>query len=320
MMGKKVILTIILIVSIAAVTVFYFLNKSKTENSSTNKMTYVNLLQEIQFQAPEDWILEDILNPRNIVLYPNKEAVEAAAKSEEEFYNSGNIHIKMLREIPGKDIVFDIFIEKEFEKALSDEKLEWSKEKFVTEIGYNAYRFQISKPFEYIYIVIDSPVAYWVSAKSETEEVKAVVNTLGPDEDQNEADAKRPSVKLESFLQKMEDVDIDGLYGLSTEEFSQKYSKSDFEQAIQGVEEQLGRLFIVVSCRFDSERAYVRAVLENQDENDLKYAAVTAELKKVGEEYKMNAIQIDKDREGLASQQTKPLTGDKAKDLFKQMR
>lgn len=315
------ILIIIGLIAVIAGTVFYVLeNKNNSKQIDDNKMTYVNLLQEIQFQMPKDWIVEDIITPKSIILYPNKETIKTAQKSEEDFYNAGNIQIKMLREIPGKDQVFDYFIEKEFEPILTKNKMEWTKEKFVSDNGYNSSKFKITKPFEFLYIIIDSPVAYWVSVKEENQEVKNIVDSFKPAEDQNKTEAKKSSFALEEFIKRMKEGDVDELYKIATPEFGQKYSKETLQKATEGVKNSLERPFVLVSSRFNNDTAYARGVLENNEKNNPQYALVTAELKKVGNDYKINAIQIDKDREGTPSQQSKPQTPSSAQDLLKKMK
>lgn len=312
------ILIIIGITTTIAVLVHFNL-KIKNDNSSqagNDKMIYVNLLQETQFQVSKNWILEDIVVAKNIILYPDKEAMKMAQVSEENFYNTGNIQVKMLREIPGKEQVFDYFVENEFEKILSSEKKEWTKEKFITETGYNGYRFKITKPFEYLYIIIDSPVAYWVSAKNETDEVKKIANSLKPIEEANKTEAKKSSFVLDEFIKKMKNGSFDELFNLSTDDFKQKYSEEALAGAIKNVKDSLNRTFVIVSVRFNEDTTYTRGVLENQDKNNPQYGLVTAELKKVGNEYKINAIQIDKDRKGTPSQQAKPQTPASAQELL----
>jgi len=297
---RKILFTILIILLSASIVSLFtvFTNKTKT---------YVNLIQGFTFKSPN--INEvDTITAAAYLIFPRSKTKEDLRKTKDEatFYAENGITFLPLRHIPGDEKSFDQFIKEEFiPKALANKYAE--EIRFTTDQNYKAYRFNIKNGVSHV--VINSPIAYWISANPQALDKIDIINTFKIQPNANSSETARIAAIVDTFIERLnaaqsKETEYSKVLELSTNEYKKNFSKEKLEI----FKHIFLRSYTTVDILSDSRHALINGVFEDEENN--KYTRIQAELTRTlpwGDNWKISSFKMYADAFGLPGTKLKTL-------------
>lgn len=263
--------------------------------------TYYNMLSEVQFELPNDYKPEDVTYPAGVALYENLSDEFKRTKSETDFLKSGGIYVKIARQIPGTKEMFEAFMKQDFEIKLKQLGKTFTSEMFVTDQGYDAFRTTVTNPGSEVHVVVNTPIAFWLTAQSDTPAFKRVYQSFKPFKADEVVDERQAVSVFESFITNLKDQDYAAAGNKMSLTLRNEFPADLLRSTFNSAQPRLNRPLHVFSLQTNGDKVAIRSTLEDAAKG--QFAFMDARLVKTAGEWQMDRFSFDADTAGLPFEQ-----------------
>lgn len=298
MLKNRLLLFIIVLAVISFGLYKYFAQKksfSKTEVGS--EFTYYNLLNEIKFNLPNEYRIEDVTYPYGLALYKSLSDEFKRTKTESDFLKDGGIYIKAVRQIPGTKETFEVFMKQDFEAKLKQLGKTFTSEMFVTDQGYDAFKTVVTSPGKEVHVVVNTPIAFWLEAESNTLDFQKVYQAFKQFKPEEAIEVKKAASIQESFIQDLQEENYEQAESKMSVTLKNKFSVEKLQTTFSPIKERFNRQLRVFSIQTDGQSAVIRSTLEDLKSN--QYAFLNTNLIQELNSWKIDRFVLNEDSPGL---------------------
>lgn len=296
----RMVVSIVVIAALVWAGYNYF-TKSRQLVPVVPELTYFNLLNEVMFDLPNKYQPEDVTYPYGIALYENLSDEFNRTKSESDFLKSGGIYIKTMRQIPGTKAVLETFMKQDFEVKLAQAGKTLTSEMFVTDQGYDAFKTKVTSPKSEIHVVVNTPIAFWFVAQSDTPAYQRVYQSFKTFKSDEVVDVKKAVNLHETFIADLQNVKYESAIDKMSDTLKAEFSVDKLQVTFDSVQNRLNRKLHVFSVSTSGNEATIRSTLEDPSNN--QYAFVSTNLRRETTDWKVDQFVLGEDATGLPYEQ-----------------